>query len=314
MALQLSEDIVSLFAVTTRDVIWYKQKVIRFFRKGGVPEAVMIEVERRKAEPTIKLCQLVVDALEGKGDEGAQVLQRLIADVAERKDLSHLKTVEEKRAALKRQSDLKSAIKEYAEKERYRKQKELEAQAERESRAKVSPIDHGKLATFRTRFDQIFVMPKRKERGDAFEILMNDIFSYYCQKSLGPFNRDGEQVDGQFYFDGHYYFVEVRWREDRASAADVSILRDRASAGFGGDVRALFISFNGFSDDCMAALEKRSSGERVILMDGADLRVVLNGDIAFDVLLDEKLARAVRAETPFVSAREIVLERVMSGG
>jgi ABC-type taurine transport system ATPase subunit len=75
-------------------------------------------------------------------------------------------------------------------------------------------------------------------------------------------------------------------------------------------VRALFVSFNGFTEDCITALDQRGAGERVILMDGADLRTVLNADIAFDVLLDEKLARAVRNDRAFVSAREIILEKI----
>lgn len=97
-----------------------------------------------------------------------------------------------------------------------------------------------------------------------------------------------------------------------ANAADVSVLRDRAHAGFGGDVRALFVSFNGFTQDCIEALAARGGNERVILMTGDDLRVVLNGDIAFDVLLDEKLARAVRDNKPLVTAREIILARIDS--
>jgi hypothetical protein len=92
-------------------------------------------------------------------------------------------------------------------------------------------------------------------------------------------------VDGNFYFDNHHYFCEIRWTAAKASAADISVLRDRATAGFGGDVKALFVSFNGFTDECLTALNNRAAAERVILMDGMDLRAVLNADIAFDVLL-----------------------------
>ncbi len=48
-------------------------------------------------------------------------------------------------------------------------------------------------------------------------------------------------------------------------------------------------------------------------MDGSDLRSVLNADIAFDVLLDEKLALAVRHGQAFVPARTIVLSRLEGG-
>lgn len=312
MAVHLPEDLVSLFAVVVRDVIWYKRNVLRFFRKEGVPEAILVEIERRKEEPTIKLCQYVIDVLEGRGAEGIAIIQRLMAAVADWKDLSHLEP-EKRSIASRRQADFKKAIRDYADQQRYRIEKEKEAQQQRVERVQISKLDHAKLQQFRERFDTIFVMADPQARGDAFEALINDIFSYYCQKSLGPFSRMGEQIDGQFYFDGHYYFVEIRWREEKATAADVSVLRDRASAGFGGDVRALFVSFNGYTRDCLDGLKTRASTERVILMDGADLRTVLNGDIAFDVLLDEKLARAVRDNRPFVSAREVILEQIEKG-
>jgi hypothetical protein len=106
---------------------------------------------------------------------------------------------------------------------------------------------------------------------------------------------------------------QIRWRATKATAADIAVLRDRATAAFGGDVKALFISFNGFSDECLTAVNARAAAERVILMDGMDLRSILNADIAFEVLLDEKQAYAVREQRAYVSAREIVLARVDSG-
>lgn len=157
----------------------------------------------------------------------------------------------------------------------------------------------------RDEFDQTWSLLDPKRGGDQFEDLMNRIFEHFSEDSKGSFRRVGEQIDGQFYFDEHWYFVEVRWREQKSSAADVSILRDRAKDAYGGDTRGLFVSFNGFSSECLESLEGRTD-ERVILMDGVDLRDVLNCDIAFHVLLAEKLADIVRNRRPFISAREIL--------
>ena len=140
---------------------------------------------------------------------------------------------------------------------------------------------------------------------------MNRVFAYYSEKSEGAFNRTGEQIDGLFYFDKHWWYVEVRWKADKANAADISVLRDRAKDAFGGDTKALFVSFNGFSQDCVNSLTSRTD-ERVILMDGTDLRDVLDCLIAFDVLLAEKQADVVRSKCPFVSAREIIRRRAES--
>ena len=118
----------------------------------------------------------------------------------------------------------------------------------------------------------------------------------------------GEQIDATFYFDKHWYYVEIRWKEKKASAADISVLRDRAKEAYGGDTKALFISFNGFTEDCLDSLSGKSD-ERVILMDGMDLRYVLDCAIAFDVLLAEKQAEMIQNKRPFVGCREIIDRR-----
>ncbi len=103
---------------------------------------------------------------------------------------------------------------------------------ERVQRTQTSDLDHAKLQGFRNEFDKIQVLPNPQERGNRFQDLMNRIFKYYCEDSKGDFNRVGEQVDGLFYFEKHWWYVEIRWRKEKASAGDVSILRDRARDAF----------------------------------------------------------------------------------
>jgi hypothetical protein len=86
------------------------------------------------------------------------------------------------------------------------------------------------------------------------------------------------------------------------------VLRDRATAGFGGDTKALFISFEGFSPDALERLAGRND-ERVVLMDGSDIHAVLEGRIGLDVLLMEKQMDLARGEQPFVSAYQILQRR-----
>ena len=105
--------------------------------------------------------------------------------------------------------------------------------------------------------------------------------------------------------DKHWYFVEIRWKEDKTNAADISVLRDHAKNAFGGDTKALFISFNGFSSECIQSLQGQGD-QRVILMDGYDLRCVLDCQIAFDVLLAEKQVEMVKNKRPFIGASEVI--------
>jgi len=97
-------------------------------------------------------------------------------------------------------------------------------------------------------------------------------------------------------------------KKEKAKAADISVLRDRAVSGFGGDTKAVFISFEGFSPECLTQLSGRSD-ERVILMDGADILLLLSGELSFDLLLAEKIINSARGMKPFVSASEIMVLR-----
>jgi hypothetical protein len=309
MPTNLPEALVSRFAVTVRDVLWFRDRVDRFLERGGVSAAIMADVRRDAKVPTIKKCLRVVDLLEQSGAAGSAVLQRLITEIADYSDLSHLDSIKQS-AARASQTALKSEIRAYADRKKYQERKEREEHRDREQRSRPKPLDHAKLQAFRDRFDAAFVMTDRQARGNQLEALLNDVFDYYCPESRGAFRREGEQVDGHFRYDGHDYFCEIRWRDEKTDAAAVSVLRDRAAAGFGGDVRALFISFNGFTPECLAAMEARAGQERVILMDGLDLRAVLNVDLGFDDLLREKLAMAVRFQRAFVSAREVILGRM----
>jgi hypothetical protein len=191
------------------------------------------------------------------------------------------------------------------EERKQREEFERAAQEERLKRTEITALDHTKLLQFRDRFEKAYVLPSEKERGDRFEELMNDVFAYYTNRSDGAFRRSGEQIDGLFYFDNHPYFVEIRWKKEKAKAADISVLRDRATTGFGGDTKAVFISFEGYSPECYEQLAGRA-GERVILMDGADIITLLGGEIAFDVLLAEKLMDLAKGTRAFVSATEII--------
>lgn len=298
--MRLPQDIANLLAICIRDLIWFKPNIISFLADCEVPRSILVQVKNNKDLPTLKLIPFVLEELYKKGDDGYLVARKMLTKIYYWKDI-HSIPPDRKDKAIKSLKELQKAYKQYISQEQYRR--EREAQIEREERLKISKIDHNKLQEFRDRFDKIYFMSPR-ERGDAYEKLMNDIFKYYFPDAFEGFNRAGEQIDGQFYFDGHWYYIEVRWRDKPATAADISVLRDRARKGFAGDVRAVFISYNGFSPDCLNSLE--ASDERVILLTGYDLRSVLECEIALDVLLHEIQAYLVREKKTYVSANEII--------
>jgi Restriction endonuclease len=305
----LPPDISNLLAVTIRDVIWYKDSVYAFLSGCGVPKPVLAEVKRIKNNtPTIKIINQVLEQLDDRGDEGLAAARKMLTTMYYWNDLHTIPhdRLDVATASLK---SFREGYKRYGAQQKYeQEQQEKQMHKSRVDRTRLSDLDHETLRAFRDEFDQIHSIQDPQERGNRFQDLMNRVFNYYCEESKGAFNRKGEQIDGLFYFEKHWWYVEIRWKKEKATAADISVLRDRARAAFGGDTKALFVSFNGFSNDCLTSLTGRSD-ERVILMDGFDLRCILDCQIAFDLLLAKKQADIVQNKRPFVPVREIVDQR-----
>jgi hypothetical protein len=297
---RLPLDISNLLALAIRDLIWYKDKIISFFNECGVPKSIIIEIEKNKKQATLKTVQFVLNELFIKGEDGYNVAKTILTKIYYWKDI-HSIPIDRKDDAINSLKELQKAYKLYNAQEQYNKEQVM--QKAREERVKMKALDHNKLKDFRDRFDQIFIL-EPQERGNSYEKLLNDVFDYYFIDSFNGFKRTGEQIDGQFYFDGHWYYIEVRWKENQAIAADISVLRDRARNAFSGDVRAVFISFNGFTDDCINSLE--TSGEKVILLNGYDFRLVLECNIALDVLLHNIQAHLIKNKINYVSAKDII--------
>ena len=312
--MRVPQDIANPLAVAIRDVLWFKPSVFSFYKDCQLPKVLLAEVKKQQqaGEPTIKTVHYVIDQLDALGDEGWVTAKRILTKMYHWKDMQSI-APERKQKAAESLAAFRSVMKEFqAEQEllerKEREERERLMQEERESRGRITQLDHAKLQSLRDEFDAVYILKDKKERGDRFEPLMNKIFGHYSERSEGPFERTGEQVDGLFYFDKHWYLVEIRWKGEKSNSADVSVLRDRASRSFGGDTKALFVSFNGFSKDCLEAMTG-GDYERVILFDGSDLRCVLDCQIAFDLLLQEKQIELVKNKRPWVSAIEIIKRR-----
>lgn len=307
----LPQDIANLLAVAVRDVIWFKDRVYDFFKSSGVPAVILKEIKRMQQDkvPTIKVVHHVLGELEKFGDVGGMATKKMLTTMRYWKDLQ---SIEPDRKA-KAEASLKALasacddyLKEQAFQERQeRERREREMHQTRIQRSAIAPLDHKLLQSLRDEFDEIYPMSDAQARGNRFEQLLNKIFMYYSERSEGSFKRVGEQLDGLFYFDKHCYYVEARWKKQKTNAGDISKLRDRAVGGFGGDTKALFISFEGYTTDCLYSLIGRTD-ERVLLMDGGDVRLVLDCQIGFDILLAEKQIDIVRNRRPFVSGFEIL--------
>lgn len=150
------------------------------------------------------------------------------------------------------------------------------------------------------------VADKRK-RGFLLEALLQKVFSFYeiqAQKSFRR-NEGGEQIDGAFRFEGWYYLLECKWTQKLTDIGQLDSLYGKINRS-GKQTLGLFLSINGWSKH-VPSLLKQNHDKSIILMDGYDLRCVLDEYKPLDLrdLLIRKLEYLNFEGDPFYSASQL---------
>lgn len=182
--MRLPQDIANLLAVAIRDVLWFKNAVFAFYKDCEVPRPLLAEVKKQQqaGTPTIKTVHDLLDSLDSYGEEGWVTTKHMLTKMNYWKDLHSIPP--ERRATAERSlAALRDGTKEFQAQQAYeerkaQEQRERAMQAERLARGQITALDHAKLQNFRDEFDAVYILKDPKQRGDRFEILMNEIFAH----------------------------------------------------------------------------------------------------------------------------------------
>jgi hypothetical protein len=158
-------------------------------------------------------------------------------------------------------------------------------------------------------FDEMAICAVPHRRGYLLEDMLVRTFQLHQIDVVRTFKRNNgsEQIDAAFKLEGWHYLVECRWREKLADTRQVDGLRGQVQRS-GKQTMGLFLSVNGWSPHVPANL-KQNPDKSVLLMDGYDLRVVLEARITLRELLFAKLTRFNIEGEPFVSVAQIIFDR-----
>ena len=137
-------------------------------------------------------------------------------------------------------------------------------------------------------------------RGLQFEELINGLFAASDVEVEKKFYRNSgaEQIDGAFQLDGWHYLVECKWTTAMTSGAEL----DRLSGNLrrsGYQTMGLFISVNGWSQHVVPTL-KQDPNKNIMLMNGEDVRAVLESRISLISLLRNKRRGLDFRSAPYV--------------
>ena len=142
-------------------------------------------------------------------------------------------------------------------------------------------------------------------RGYLLEKLLNQMFKLYEIPVTSSFrrNQNAEQIDGAFEISGCQYIVECRWREKLADIGQVDELKGKVSRS-GMSARGFFLSVNGWSDN-VPNLMKQNPDKNIILMNGEDLRCVLDTNrINLQDFIKAKIRQLSLKTEPYYGAAE----------
>lgn len=157
-------------------------------------------------------------------------------------------------------------------------------------------------------FDDLSRSDDTKRRGYLLQDLLNRVFDIHQIPVVRAFtrNKGAEQIDGAFKTDGWHYIVECRWREKLADVRQLDGLLGQVNRS-GKQTMGLFLSINGWSSNVPAVL-KQNPAKCIFLMDGYDLRCVLDLGADLKELLFAKVAHLNLDAEPYLGVRTFLEE------
>lgn len=286
--------------------IWAEQVL----RRADVPED-MVRRFLTERDPTTGKTRskreagaLILDELACRGDD--QVVIRKLISLAARWTAFHLAQDEYKaRAVVQKARELDGILSEMEEREKAEYARQLRESADRQRREKEN-IVRKESALLLAQFDQAAVDIDPQKRGYFLEDLLNRLFNLHSIKVIRSFRRNegGEQIDAAFEMDGWHYIVECRWRGSLADIRQLDGLAGQVSRS-GRQTMGLFLSINGWSTHVVPLL-KQNPDKSIFLMEGYDLRCVLDLRADLRGLLKAKLSALNLDSEPYFPVAQIL--------
>jgi hypothetical protein len=263
---------------------WLKDPLRAMFMSAGVPAALY---DRFADESKYKITRHVIGELDGMGDQGWQIQRRLVTELCKLRKLPD-ETVTDRDGALQALRYLKElAVAQRLVVEEQRgasEQREIEArrrQAAFAARAK-------KMEELRAAFTGMAMSPDDPaDRGYGLEDLLAELFGVHEISYRPAYRTATEQIDGHFEFKHFDYLVEARWRSGAPTEGDIGAFKTKVDKKLT-STRGFFVAIVGFRPEVVLEFT-RGTTSNIVLMDGQDISLVLEGHISLVDALDLKI-------------------------
>jgi hypothetical protein len=267
---------------------WLKDPLRAFLVSAGVSAATY---DRYSDEAKFKIARHVLSELDTM--EGGYAIQRRILT-----DLCNLRNIpdpnvpdkDEALGALRYLKELALTQKLVAEEERSSGEQKLQ-EARRRQAALAARSQ--KMEELRKTFAAMATSATDPQsRGYGLEDLLADLFDIHEIVYRRPYVAPSEQIDGSFDFQGFDYLVEARWRKSAPIPADIVAFKGKVDRKLQ-STRGLFVTMIKPSPEVLLEVT-RSASSNIIVMDGEDLSLILEGRVSLVDAMELKIRKAAQ--------------------
>lgn len=289
MASPLSYEIREAVVTVCGKAFWYRDPLRSFFLSCGVPTSVY---DRYADESKYKIARGVLADLDAMGDEGYLIQRRLVTELAKmrRPPDENVPDMDAAVSSLRRLKELA-----LAQKLLVAKNKSEATTHAQEARAKQTAIiaRAQKMDELRrTYYGLASATDDPQSRGYGLEDLLSELFQLNEIAYRPPYRAGSEQIDGHFAFKSFDYLVEARWRSSLPNQADLGAFKMKIDKKIS-STRGLFVSISGFRPEVVEEFN-RGVASNIVLMDGQDLALILEGHVSLVDALDMKIQKAAQ--------------------
>jgi len=292
---EIREAIVQVFG----RAFWLKDPMRALLVSAGVAGELF---DRYSDESKFKIARHVLSDLDTMGEEGWDLQRRIITELCALRTVpdSSVTSREDALAALRSLKELALANKLAVDDAR-----SAADQRAAETRAKQAALlaRQEKVQQLRSDFYAMAAASEDpQDRGYSLEDLLADLFELNEIGYRRPYRTPTEQIDGHFSFKGFDYLVEARWRKERPTSSDLGGFKVKVDSKLS-STRGVFVAIAGFRPEVVLAATQGITSN-ILLIDGEDLTLILEGHVTLTDALDLKIQKAAQEGILFFPLRD----------
>jgi hypothetical protein len=288
-----------------------KDDVILFFKGAGVPNKLLVDLEKRIAvnRESIRkheIARTVLTRLNQSGDNMLRQRREVLKRVVEFEDFSTCWPKDQNPARgfvaeIRRVVNVKDSFTRMRielEEEKAKHQAIIRAEVEKKRQYTES------IRKLYKELCALFTIDNPQIRGKAFELFLTSLFKAEDIYIREPFTLCGtygegivEQIDGAISLDGHLYLVEAKWWN---TSVGKSVMAEHLVRLFSrADTRGIYISASDFTPAALLQCKEALQSKVIILCTVKEIVRCLEQEASFKTLLKAKITAAELDKQPF---------------